>query len=55
MPAVVWLAGTLATTKGTFALLFGVTMREHVPRRITRVVAIVSLTLLGVFALVLDR
>ena len=56
MPAVVWLAGTMAmTTKGTFALLFGVTMREHVPRRITRAVAIVSLTLLGVFALVLDR
>jgi len=56
MPVVVWLAGTLAmTTKGAFALLFGVTMREHVPRRITRAVAIVSLTLLGVFALVLDR
>lgn len=53
MSAVVWLAGTLAmTTKGTFALLFGVTLRDRMPRRVTRVVAVVSLTLLGVFALV---
>jgi len=55
MPGVVWLAGTLAmTTKGTFALLFGVTLRNHMPRRVTRAVAVVSLTLLGVFALVSD-
>jgi putative Ca2+/H+ antiporter (TMEM165/GDT1 family) len=52
LPGAVWVAGMLAmTTKGMLALVVGVKLRDHVPQRLVRVVAAISLTVLGVVAL----
>jgi putative Ca2+/H+ antiporter (TMEM165/GDT1 family) len=55
MPIVVWIAASLAMmTKGMLALFVGVKLRDRVPQRMVRAVAVVSLTILGVVTLVSD-
>ena len=47
-----WLGGTLALgTKGGLALLVGVKLRDHLPRRTLRALATASFAVLGILAL----
>ena len=49
----VWLAGTMAMiTKGVLAFFLSVKLTRHLPQRLLRTVAAVSLTVLGLIALV---
>jgi len=51
-PLATWLGGTLAmTTKGAFALLLGVKLRDRIPDRMLRLLATVSCSVLGIIAL----
>lgn len=53
MPAVVWIAGTMAMlTKGSLALLLGWKLRDRLPRQWIRRVAAVCLCVLAVITLI---
>ena len=52
LPLIIWLGGTLAlVTKGVFAMILGLKLRDRLPQNALRIIATASCCTLGVLAL----